>query len=54
MLKAVFIDMDDTLLAGHPPAAGVVDIRFATGSLGHGFSLAAGTALAFRTAPEGL
>jgi len=39
---------DDTLLAGHPPAAGIVDISFATGSLGHGLSLAAGTALAFR------
>ena len=39
---------DNTLLAGHPPAAGVVDIRFATGSLGHGLSLSAGTALAFK------
>jgi len=39
---------DNTLLAGHPPAAGIVDIRFATGSLGHGLSLAAGTALAFK------
>ncbi|MDQ1422935.1 MAG: transketolase, partial [Acidimicrobiaceae bacterium] len=39
---------DDTLLAGHPPASGVPDIAFATGSLGHGISLAAGTALAFR------
>ena len=39
---------DNTLLAGHPPAAGIADIRFATGSLGHGLSLAAGTALAFR------
>ncbi|WP_081397532.1 1-deoxy-D-xylulose-5-phosphate synthase N-terminal domain-containing protein [Achromobacter xylosoxidans] len=37
---------DDTLLAGHPPASGIADIRFATGSLGHGLSLAAGTALA--------
>lgn len=37
-----------TLLAGHPPAAGVPDIPFATGSLGHGFSLAAGTALGLR------
>lgn len=43
---------DNTLLAGHPPAAGVVDIRFATGSLGHGLSLAAGTALAFRLRKE--
>jgi transketolase len=39
---------DDTLLAGHPPATGIADIPFATGSLGHGLSLAAGTALGFR------
>jgi len=39
---------DGTLLAGHPPAHGIADIHFATGSLGHGLSLAAGTALAFR------
>jgi len=39
---------DDTLLAGHPPANGIDDIQFATGSLGHGLSLAAGTALAFK------
>jgi transketolase len=39
---------DDTLLAGHPPAGGIPEIAFATGSLGHGVSLAAGTALAFR------
>ena len=39
---------DGTLLAGHPPAQGIADIPFATGSLGHGLSLAAGTALAFR------
>lgn len=39
---------DGTLLAGHPPARGIADIPFATGSLGHGLSLAAGTALAFR------
>lgn len=39
---------DDTLLAGHPPAKGIEDIPFATGSLGHGLSLAAGTALAFK------
>ncbi len=39
---------DDTLLAGHPPAAGIPEITFATGSLGHGLSLAAGTAVAFR------
>lgn len=39
---------DDTLLAGHPPARGIDDIQFATGSLGHGLSLAAGTALALK------
>ena len=39
---------DNTLLAGHPPARGLADIPFATGSLGHGLSLAAGTALAFK------
>ncbi len=37
---------DNTLLAGHPPALAIKDILFATGSLGHGLSLAAGTALA--------
>ena len=39
---------DATLLAGHPPAGGIPEILFATGSLGHGLSLAAGTALALR------
>lgn len=39
---------DDTLLPGHPPAHGLPDIAFATGSLGHGLSLAAGTALGLR------
>ena len=39
---------DGTLLSGHPPAQGIADIPFGTGSLGHGLSLAAGTALAFR------
>lgn len=37
---------DATLLPGHPPASGNPDILFATGSLGHGLSLAAGTAFA--------
>lgn len=37
---------DATLLPGHPPALGHSDILFATGSLGHGLSLAAGTAFA--------
>lgn len=36
---------DQTLLAGHPPLKGLDDVLFATGSLGHGLSLAAGTAL---------
>ena len=39
---------DNTLLAGHPPAKGIARIPFATGSLGHGFSLAAGTALGMK------
>lgn len=39
---------DGTLLAGHPPASGIPQIQFATGSLGHGFSLAAGSALGLR------
>jgi len=43
---------DDTLLAGHPPARGIAEIMFATGSLGHGLSLAAGTALAKRLKGE--
>lgn len=36
---------DDTLLAGHPPANKFKEILFATGSLGHGLSLASGAAL---------
>ena len=39
---------DGTLLAGHPPCVGIPDIPFATGSLGHGLSLAAGMALGQR------
>lgn len=39
---------EDTLLAGHPPAAGIKEILFATGSLGHGLSLAAGTAFSLQ------
>lgn len=39
---------DNTLLAGHPPASGLKDVLFATGSLGHGLSLAAGTALSLQ------
>ena len=36
---------DGTRLAGHPPAAGIPEVAFATGSLGHGLGLAAGLAL---------
>ena len=39
---------DATLLPGHPPINGIDSIPFATGSLGHGLSLSAGTALAFK------
>jgi transketolase len=39
---------DGTRLPGHPPARGIREILFATGSLGHGLSLAAGLALAGR------
>jgi transketolase len=39
---------DDTRLSGHPPAQGISQIAFSTGSLGHGLSLAAGLALAAR------
>jgi len=37
---------DGTLLAGHPPASGLSDVLFATGSLGHGPGLSSGLALA--------
>lgn len=37
---------DATRLPGHPPTQGLSDVLFATGSLGHGLSLAAGLALA--------
>jgi len=43
---------EGTLLAAHPPVAGIADVQFATGSLGHGLSLAAGTALGFRLKNE--
>ena len=43
---------DGTLLAGHPPINGIDRIRFATGSLGHGFSLASGIAMACRLLSE--
>jgi len=35
-----------TMLSGHPPSRGIPEIEFATGSLGHGLSLAAGLAMA--------
>lgn len=44
---------DDTLLSGHPPPAGIPAIPFATGSLGHGLSLAAGMALGRKLKGEG-
>ena len=37
---------DNTKLPGHPPANLLPGVPFATGSLGHGLSLAAGTAIA--------
>ncbi len=43
---------DETLLAGHPPANAISKIPFATGSLGHGLSLASGLALAFNIKKE--
>jgi transketolase len=43
---------DGTQLSGHPPTSGIEDILFATGSLGHGLSLAAGLALAKRLKGE--
>ena len=39
---------DGTRLSAHPPAQGIDDILFATGSLGHGAGLAAGLALGRR------
>ena len=39
---------ENTLLSGHPAVRGVGGIEFATGSLGHGLSLACGLALAKR------
>jgi transketolase len=43
---------DGTRLSGHPPASGIDDVLFATGSLGHGVSLGAGLALAKRLKAE--
>ena len=39
---------DNTILPGHPPISGIPQILFATGSLGHGLSLASGTALSMK------
>jgi len=36
---------DHTRLGGHPPASGISDVLFATGSLGHGLGLSAGLGL---------
>jgi transketolase len=36
---------EGTRLSGHPPLSGIKEVTFATGSLGHGLSLAAGLAL---------
>ncbi len=36
---------EGTRLSGHPPLKGIPEVIFATGSLGHGLSLAAGLAL---------
>lgn len=43
---------DDTLLPGHPPVSSIDAILFAAGSLGHGLSLSAGTALALKLKKE--
>jgi transketolase len=43
---------DNTRLCGHPPASGIPEVTFATGSLGHGLSLAAGLALGKRLKGE--
>jgi transketolase len=43
---------DGTRLSGHPPTGGIEEILFATGSLGHGLSLAAGLALGKRLKGE--
>lgn len=43
---------DGTLLSGHPPARGLDDILFATGSLGHGLGLSCGLALGKRLRGE--
>ena len=44
---------DGTSLPGHPPSSGIPGVLFATGSLGHGPSLACGLALASRLSGAG-
>jgi len=44
---------EGTALPGHPPAFGLEDVVFATGSLGHGLPLAVGLALAMRLRNSG-
>ncbi len=39
---------DGTRMSAHPPAQGIEDVLFATGSLGHGVGLAAGLAMGRR------
>jgi transketolase len=43
---------DGTRLSGHPPTSGIPEILFATGSLGHGLSLACGLSLGKRLRGE--
>jgi len=43
---------ENTLLAGHPPPNKIPNIFFATGSLGHGLSLASGVSLAKKIKAE--
>ena len=43
---------DGTRLSGHPPPNSIPEVLFATGSLGHGLSLAAGLALGRRLKGE--
>jgi len=43
---------DNTRLCGHPPVTVIPEVTFATGSLGHGLSLAAGLALGKRLKGE--
>lgn len=51
-LELTTFHKDDTRLSGHPPAQGIPQILFSTGSLGHGLSLAVGLALAARLKSE--